>query len=113
MGYAGSRALAPDCLSRPSSPLQGLEIQKPGESLTLLPFYLGGSGDDGRQWRETGGGRWEKPFVGWGRGLLGAARQGAVVVVLVTLLLFASCRHESVSSFNLHFVPIAIQPLYH
>ena len=51
-------------------------------------------------------------LVGWGE-LLGAALQGAVVVVLVTLLLFASCRHESVSSFNFHFVPIAIQPLYH
>ena len=53
-----------------------------------------------------------KALVGWEE-LLGAALQGAVVVVLVTLLLFASCRHESVSSFNFHFVPIAIQPLYH
>ena len=53
-----------------------------------------------------------KALVGWEE-LLGAALQGAVVVVLVTLLLFASCRHESVSSFNLHFVLIAIQPLYH
>lgn len=48
-------------------------------------------------------GKMGKAFCGVGEGLLGAALQGAVVVVLVTLLLFASCRHESVSSFNLHF----------
>ena len=49
----------------------------------------------------------------WGGGATGSSSPGGSGGGSCNTVALASCRHESVSSFNLHFVPIAIQPLYH